>query len=227
MIIRSDYVSGMEAPSDRIGDRLSVLVGSVFSNHNIGLTVIERLTERERWIRSHTTGRSPGIAIVRHGDEKAEPESWTRAESCGGVVELWRRVTQRRRGSVRRRRASHRFSAALRSGCARVLGGVADKHDEPRRTCPGPPPSLLLWRYAMGAHVPLTWPCAPDRGAWSNGLRIGRWTDPGRDQSNILPFDLYQLTHFLRSISLRSVHRACLVSTVITAGLTATTHFSV
>jgi hypothetical protein len=86
------------------------------------------------------------------------------------------------------RRCSRAVSAACGTEAAAVLGVEATEAllvastpplrsdhlgffggDQARRrnSCPvpRPPTYYLIWRCATGAHVPLTWPCAPDRGA--------------------------------------------------------------
>ena len=65
--------------------------------------------------------------------------------------------------------------------------GVA-AHDEPRKTCPRPPPVFIA--QATGAHQPLDWLGAPDQGAGNGGGVVGLQR-AGGDRSNILPLDLH------------------------------------
>jgi hypothetical protein len=124
--------------------------------------------------------------------------------------------------------ASRRFSAALRSDRARVFGGATGNAANFVSRAPAPTSSFIL--------------ALRDGGPHAIGLavrpRSGRVTDSGsvvgpiRDEIKLTFSPListHLLTSYVRFHSDQCIeqHRACLVLTVITVGLTATTHFSV
>ena len=108
------------------------------------------------------------------------------------------------------------------------MGGVADS--AVNLVLSALAPHLLLYgvvRWGATNHGSVGRP----RSGRGSRHRLGRWAESGGDQPNILSLDLtFQLELkilYLFSFHHRLVHRACLITTVSTIGLTTTIHLSV